>query len=100
MDSSLISVLANLGAGGIVVVLIILGYLIPKPAYARLEKENEKLQVANDILGEANATLRTTNNNLSSSGQLTNQVVQALMTIASEHRAPGREPPPPSQEQP
>ena len=35
MDSSLIAVLVNLGTGGIVVVLMILGYLVPKPAYTR-----------------------------------------------------------------
>src|SRR6185312_6219877 len=35
VDSSLVSVLVNLGTGGVVVVLMILGFLVPKPTHTK-----------------------------------------------------------------
>ena len=46
MDSALISTLINLGAGFIVVILIMLGLLQPKWVVQRLLKENDDLKTA------------------------------------------------------
>ena len=79
MDSALTSVLINLGAGFIVVAMIILGLLIPKPTYQRLLEENEKLK-------EALALERQRSNDATQAGSVTNQLIGALTTLASEHK--------------
>ena len=95
MDPSLVTaLLGSGGAAGVALVLILLGILVPRPYHQRVLDENEKLTRANDVLAAANAQLREANNNLTASGQLTNQVVTALLEIAAEHRsAPGSLPP-------
>jgi hypothetical protein len=79
LDSSLTAVLVNLGTGGIVVVLMIFGYLVPKPAFQRLIDENDKLK-------EALALERQRSNDATQAGTVTNQLIGALTTLATEHR--------------
>ena len=95
MDSSLVTaLLGSGGAAGVALILILLGILVPRPYHQRVLEENEKLTQANDVLAAANAQLREANSNLTSSGQLTNQVVTALLEIAAEHRSPASGLPP------
>lgn len=90
MDSSLVTaLLGSGGAAGVALVLILLGILVPHPYHKRVIEENEKLAQANDQLSAANAQLREANSNLTSSGQLTNQVVTALLDIAAANRGQG-----------
>ena len=58
MDSSLISVLSNLGTGGIVIILIILGYLVPKPSYTRVVEESARKDEVIEHLQQALALER------------------------------------------
>jgi hypothetical protein len=82
VDSALTTVLLNLGAGFVVVVLIIFGLLVPRPTFQRLLDENEKLK-------EALALERQRSNDAAAAGSVANQLVGALVTLAAEHRASG-----------
>ena len=79
MDSAAIVGLVNLGFGGVIILLIIMGYLIPKPSYARLLEENADLRRALE-------TERQRANEVTRAGQVTNQLIGALVTVAGEHR--------------
>ena len=79
MDASLTAVLINLGTGGIVVVLMILGYLAPKPAFQRILDENDKLK-------EALALERQRSDDATQSSVVTNQLIGALASLAAERR--------------
>lgn len=84
VDSSIVSYLiGGGGAAGLALVLILTGVLVPKPYHQRVVDETERLQQANDTLARANEQLREANNQLASSGQLTNQVMTALLTLAA-----------------
>ena len=87
MDSSLISVLTNLGTGGVVVVLIILGYLIPKPTHTRALEESSRKDEVIGKLQEALPLERQRSNDATQAGAVTNQLIGALTTLATEHRA-------------
>jgi hypothetical protein len=78
VDSSLITIVANLGTGGVVIVLIILGYLVPKPAYTRLLEENDKLKDALELE-------RQRSDDATKAGEVTNQLIGGLVRLA-EHR--------------
>ena len=87
MDSSLISILANLGTGGVVVLLIILGYLVPKPTHTRVLEDSARKDETIDKLTEALALERQRSNDATQAGAVTNQLIGALTTLATEHRA-------------
>lgn len=87
MDSSLVAILVNLGAGGIVVVLLILGYLVPKPAYTRVLDESARKDQVIEHLQEALELERQRSNDATQAGTVTNQLIGALTTLATEHRA-------------
>lgn len=87
MDSALIGVLANLGTGGVVIVLIVLGYLVPKPAHTRVLEESARKDEVIDKLQEAVALERQRSNDVTQAGAVTNQLIGALTTLATEHRA-------------
>lgn len=87
MDSSLITVLTNLGTGGVVVILIILGYLIPKPTHSRVLEDSERKDEVIEKLQEALALERQRSNDATQAGAVTNQLIGALTTLATEHRA-------------
>ena len=87
MDSHIIDyLLGSGGAAGLTLLLILLGQLVTRKEHQRVIDDNEKLQHANDVLIQANTQLREINQNLSSSGNLTNQVVMALLPIAEANR--------------
>ena len=86
MDSSLISVLANLGTGGVVIVLIILGYLVPKPTHARVLQENEKLQAALDLERQRSDAAAAAGATVAS------QVIGGLVRLAGGHPDEGHAP--------
>jgi hypothetical protein len=80
VDSALVSTLVNLGAGFIVVILVIFGYLVPKPEFRRLLEENEKLREALDLE-------RQRSNEIAQAGAVANQLIAALTSLASDRRA-------------
>ena len=79
MDSTLVTVLINAGVAGVVVILLILGFLVPKWAYSRLEQENKSLREALELerqrAGEAASTQT-----------VTNQLIGALVDLAAERK--------------
>ena len=87
MDSSLISILVNGVSGGVVIILIILGYLVPKPAYTRALDESTRKDEVIEKLQEALALERQRSNDATQAGAVTNQLIGALTTLATEHRA-------------
>jgi hypothetical protein len=87
VDSSLITVLSNLGTGGVVIVLIILGYLIPKPTHTRTLEDSAHKDEEIAKLQEALALERQRSNDATQAATVTNQLIGALTTLATEHRA-------------
>jgi len=83
MDSAIITVLINAGVAGIVIILLIAGYLVPKWAFSRLEDENHDLR-------EALILERQRNKEIAGTADVTNQLIGALVNLAEE-RKPDRE---------
>lgn len=79
MDSALIAVLTNGGVAGVVVILMILGWLVPKWVYANLEKENKHLREALDLE-------RQRNKEAVSQVGVTNQLISALVSLAEKRQ--------------
>ena len=79
MDSGLINALANGGVAGVVLIVVIGGWLVPRPFFAKLEEENRLLREALDLererAGDAAATASTTN-----------QLIAALADLAADRR--------------
>jgi hypothetical protein len=82
----LISILANLGTGGVVIVLIILGYLVPRPAHARVLEESTRKDEVIAKLQEALDLERQRADDATSAGGVTNQLISGLVQLAGEHR--------------
>jgi hypothetical protein len=87
VDSALISVLSNLGTGGVVIVLLILGYLVPKPTHARVLEDSAHKDEEIAKLQEALALERQRSNDATQAATVTNQLIGALTSLATEHRA-------------
>ena len=87
MDTSLITIVSNLGTGGVVIVLIILGYLIPKPTHTRALEDSAHKDEEIAKLQEALALERQRSNDATQAATVTNQLIGALTTLATEHRA-------------
>ncbi len=93
MDTSLITLLANGVSGGIVIVLIILGYLVPKPTHTRVLADSARKDEVIGKLQEALALERQRSNDATQAGAVTNQLIGGLLRLASGHpeeQAPGR----------
>lgn len=87
MDSSLVSILVNLGTGGVVVMLMILGLLIPKPTHTRALEDSAHKDEEITKLQEALALERQRSNDATQAATVTNQLIGALTSLATEHRA-------------
>ena len=87
MDSSLIIAVANLGFGGVIIVLIICGYLVPRPAYKRVTNESARKDKVIEKLQEALTLERQRSNDAAQAGAVTNQLIGALTSMAGENRA-------------
>jgi len=87
MDSSLVSVLVNLGTGGVVVVLMILGFLVPKPTHTKALEDSAHKDEEIAKLQEALALERQRSNDATQAATVTNQLIGALTSLATEHRA-------------
>ena len=79
VDSALVTVLINAGVAGVVVILLILGWLVPKWAYARLLEENKSLR-------EALQLERRRNEEIAGTAGVTNQLIGALVDLAGERK--------------
>ncbi len=82
MDSAILTVLVNAGVAGIVILLLIFGYLVPKWAYSKLEEENK-------LLREALQLERQRGSEAASQMGVTNRLIGALVELA-EARKPDR----------
>jgi hypothetical protein len=87
VDSSLVSILVNLGTGGVVVVLMILGLLVPKPTHTRALEDSAHKDEEIAKLQEALALERQRSNDATQAATVTNQLIGALTAMATEHRA-------------
>ena len=97
MDPALITALTDLGAGGIVVILVILGYLVPKPAYTRVIEESARKDEIIAKQQEALSLERQRADAATQAGGVTNQLIGGLVKLASdarEHRDDGDAAPP------
>lgn len=94
MDSALITLLANAGTAGIVIILILLGLLVPKRYHDRALRDARRLQAANDVLAEALAHAQGLNDRLATSGDLTNKLVSALIAVTGHPDPPAGQVPP------
>lgn len=79
MDSAIVTVLINAGVAGIVVILLISGFLVPKWVYSRLENENKDLRQALQLE-------RQRNKEVASAAGVTNQLIGALVNLAEERK--------------
>jgi hypothetical protein len=79
VDSALVTVLTNAGVAGVVIIFLIMGWLVPKWAYSKLEEENRHLREALELerqrAGEAASTQG-----------VTNQLIGALVDLAVERK--------------
>lgn len=73
------TVLINAGVAGIVILLLIFGWLVPKWAYSRLEDENRDLR-------EALRLERQRNGEIASTAGVTNQLIGALVDLAESRK--------------
>lgn len=76
------------GAAGLTLLLILTGVLVLGRDHKKVLRQVEKLQEANDIQAKSIEQLQEVNRTLSSSGQLTNQVITAMMEIAMQRGMP------------
>lgn len=83
MDSAFLTVLINAGVAGVIVILMMTGYLVPKWVYKKLEKENKALREAYEL--QRQRSIETTNQ-----GVVTNQLIQALVDVAEQHQSGGK----------
>lgn len=81
------------GGGGALVVLAFVvwafysGHLHSEREFAKLEHENDDLKTENDQLRQALRTERDTSDEMASAAQVTNKLIAALTTLATERRA-------------
>lgn len=87
MDTALITILSNLGWGGVFLVLVTLGYLVPKSAHSRALQDSAHKDEVIGRLTEALALERQRSNDATSTASVTNQLVRALTSLATENRA-------------
>lgn len=94
MDTALVTALTNFGALGVVLILILAGWLVPKPYFARLEEENRALR-------EALAIERQRGTDAEQAGRVTTKLIGALTDLAAEkaRRPPVRRDDSPSPEE-
>lgn len=86
MDSAVITALENFGLGGVIILAVILGYLVPKPAVSDLRKQNKDLKAENKELRQALDLERQRSDTAVQAGQVTNQLIGALANLAAERR--------------
>lgn len=86
MDSTIVTFLANSGVAGIVIVLIVLGWLVPSPTHKRALKESNRKDHEIAKLREALALERQRSNDTTQAGAVTIQLVKGLVKLASEAR--------------
>ena len=87
MDTSLITIVSNLGWGGIILILVTLGYLVPKPTHTRALQDSAHKDEVIGKLQEALTLERQRSNDATQTAAVTNQLVRALTTLAAANRA-------------
>lgn len=95
MESLLPWITGPIGALAVLVIgisLFLAGKIHPDREFEKLEAENDQLRQENNQLRYALDTERKTTNELTAAGQVTNQLITALTTLAG-----GRKPEPPAE---
>lgn len=67
--------------------LFLTGKIHSHPEFRKVERDNTDLRAAIDKLTEALALERQRSNDATQAGAVTNQLIGALTTLATEHRA-------------
>ena len=67
--------------------LFLTGKIHSHPEFRKVERDNTDLRAANDKLTEALALERQRSNDAVQAGAVTNRLIGALTTLATEHRA-------------
>ena len=80
MDSALVTVLINAGIAGVVVLLMIFKWLVPKWVYDKAEAEARYYREALELERQRNAELASTTDT-------TTKLIGALADLATERRA-------------
>lgn len=94
MDSVLIGALANLGFGGLVVLLIVLGWLVPRGAHRQVLEDSARKDAVIAKLEDALAIERHRADEVTQAGTVTNQLISGLVQLAGGHRPDGVVPAP------
>lgn len=82
------------GSGGALVVLALVawafysGKIHSNREFGKLEQENNQLRAAYDKLLETVATERKTVNDTAAAGAVTNQLINAVVSLAAGHKEP------------
>ena len=82
MDSALVTVISNLGWGGVVLILMVLGYLVPKPAHTRALEDSARKDQVIGKLQDALDLERQRSNDATQAGAVTNQLIGGLLALA------------------
>jgi hypothetical protein len=77
LDPSILGALLNFGAIGVVLFLIMVGWLVPKPYYTKVVQENEDLR-------KAGAIDRQRANEVAGTASVTNQLLGAITDMARD----------------
>jgi hypothetical protein len=86
MDSDLVSYLADAGTAGVVVVLMITGWLVPKWEYQRAVKESARKDREIEKLQEALSLERQRSDAGTHAGEVTLQLVKGIVRLADQAR--------------
>lgn len=83
LDSALIAFLSNAGTAGVVVILILSEWLVPRWAYKRALADAARKDAEIAKLQEALALERQRSNDATQAGAVTNQLISGLVKLAS-----------------
>jgi hypothetical protein len=79
MDSALLTVLINSGAFGVIAILFMTGWIVPKPVYSKVEKERDTYKQATEVE-------RKRANEAENNSALNNRLLQTIIDIAVDNR--------------
>lgn len=86
MDTALFTAITNLGWGGVILALVLTGWLVARPTYRRALQEIARKDKVIDSLQEALALERQRSNDVTQAGTVTNQLISGLLQLATERR--------------
>jgi hypothetical protein len=86
-DSALLNILTGAGVAGAFCVLFLIGAIFPRSSVTELKAENARKDEVIGKLQDALDLERQRSNDATQAASVTNQLIGALTTLATEHRA-------------